>query len=64
MKQATKERRRRALDKHRKGNVTVAIPFPVGEPMFVKACRVCGKACPYTIPSYKFACSECYLLFD
>lgn len=63
MKAETKEMRRKALDPLRKGRRTVAIPFPLGSPMPVKNCTVCGKACPYTT-AYQFACKPCNLLFD
>ena len=44
MQEKTVQARRKTLDKYRKGEMTLHIPFPQGSIMFVKDCPVCKRA--------------------
>ena len=63
MKPETIEKRRLALEKDRKGDVTLWVPFAKSDMMFVKDCPVCHKPAVWTAIG-KFACQACRYLFN
>lgn len=63
MQEKTKQARRQFLEKHRKGDVTLHVPFDPGEMMFVKDCPICKDPAKWTSIG-RFACVPCRYLFD
>ena len=63
MQEKTKARRRKILDRDRKGEAILHVPFHVGEMMFVKDCPVCKQAAKWTSIG-RFACLPCRYLFN
>ena len=63
MQEKTKVQRRKVLDKYRKGDVTLHVPFDRGEMMFVKDCPICKEPGKWTAIG-RFACVPCRYIFD
>lgn len=63
MKEETIEKRRKAVEKYRSGEVTLQVPFAPGEMMFVKECPICHEPGRWTGIA-KFACAPCRYLYN